>query len=133
MLCKFCQHEFEDHLTECPYCHRLVEIETQPLSREERDSFSGATIEADGSVREGDTPRSGNGGSSAYEGYGAERKGGAEGSRIHVYHTGGLLTWCIIALVLIGLVFFLLPAFLFIAVAGAVVGAVVLFFLRLFQ
>ena len=43
------------------------------------------------------------------------------------------MTWLIIALVLIGIVFFLLPAFIFIAIAGAVAGAVVLFFLRLFQ
>ena len=41
MLCKFCQHEFDARLTECPYCHRLVEVEAQPLTREERDNFSG--------------------------------------------------------------------------------------------
>ena len=48
MLCKFCQHDFDDSLTECPYCHRQVDFEPKSLTREERDSFSGTTIEIDG-------------------------------------------------------------------------------------
>ena len=27
MLCEFCRHEFDDSLTECPYCHKKVDIE----------------------------------------------------------------------------------------------------------
>ncbi len=133
MLCKFCQHEFDARLTECPYCHRLVEVEVQPLTREERDNFSGATIEADGTIHEGDEGAAGVRQDNGYESSGDGAETTADGSGIHVYHTGGLMTWLIIALVLIGIVFFLLPAFIFIAIAGAVAGAVVLFFLRLFQ
>lgn len=132
MLCKFCQHEFDDRLTECPYCHRLVEVEAQQLTREERDSFNGATIEADGTIHEGDRDAAGERQRNGYESTnGTETTAGRSG--IHIYRAGGLMTWLIIALVLIGIVFFVLPAFIFIAVAGAVVGAVVLFFLRLFQ
>ena len=49
MLCEFCQHEFDDSLTECPYCHKKVDIEAKSLTREERDSFDGTTIEMEGS------------------------------------------------------------------------------------
>ena len=27
MLCKFCQHDFDDSLTECPYCHKQVDFD----------------------------------------------------------------------------------------------------------
>ena len=49
MLCEFCRHEFDDNLTECPYCHKMVDIEAKSLTREERDSFDGTTIEMEGS------------------------------------------------------------------------------------
>lgn len=140
MLCKFCRHEFDDSLTECPYCHRIVEVEPQSLTREERDSFSGTTIEADGSVRD-DRNRSD---SYIYEerdaydpqeGYGRQEDARSDraGSGIHVYRFGGLMTWLITILVILGLVFFLLPAFLVVAVAGAFISAIVLFVMRLFQ
>ena len=41
MLCKFCQHDFDDSLTECPYCHKQVDFEPKSLTREERDNFVG--------------------------------------------------------------------------------------------
>lgn len=140
MLCKFCRHEFEDSLTECPYCHRIVEVDAQSLTREERDSFNGQTIEADGSVRD-ESRRSGRDGSASrasYEGqagYGQQDtpRNGSGSSRIHVYRSGGLLTWIMVALLIIGVVFFLLPAFLFIAVIGAIVGAIFFFVSGLFQ
>ena len=48
MLCEFCRHEFDDSLTECPYCHKKVDIEAKSLTREERDNFDGTTIEMEG-------------------------------------------------------------------------------------
>lgn len=33
MLCKFCQHDFDDSLTECPYCHKQVDFEPKSLTR----------------------------------------------------------------------------------------------------
>jgi len=48
MLCKFCQHEFDDSLTECPYCRKQVDFEPKSLTREERDNFVGTTIEMEG-------------------------------------------------------------------------------------
>ena len=44
MLCKFCQHEFDDSLTECPYCHKQVDFEPKSLTREERDNFVGTKV-----------------------------------------------------------------------------------------
>ena len=52
MLCKFCQHEFDDSLTECPYCHKQVDFEPKSLTREERDNFAGTTIEMEGNPGE---------------------------------------------------------------------------------
>ena len=52
MLCEFCRHEFDDGLTECPYCHKKVDIEAKSLTREERDNFAGTTIEMEGSSGE---------------------------------------------------------------------------------
>lgn len=61
MVCSFCHHEFDEALTECPYCHRIVEKDAHSLTVEERESFDGATIEVDGTVcgGEGDRARSG--------------------------------------------------------------------------
>ena len=52
MLCEFCKHDFDDSLTECPYCHKRVDIEAKSLTREERDNFAGTTIEMEGSSGE---------------------------------------------------------------------------------
>lgn len=141
MLCKFCQHDFDDSLTECPYCHRQVDFEPKSLTREERDSFSGTTIEVEGPSGNG-----GNAGYSEYQEQGSYQDDGRYGraddpSREHsrsshfkVYNLGGgLLNWIIVALIVLGIVFFLLPAFLFIAVIGTITGAVIIFLSRLFS
>ena len=62
MLCEFCRHEFDDGLTECPYCHKKVDIEAKSLTREERDNFAGTTIEMEGSSGEEACRVSGEGG-----------------------------------------------------------------------
>ena len=104
MLCEFCRHEFDDGLTECPYCHKKVDIEAKSLTREERDNFAGTTIEMEDS------------------------------SGFKVYRLGGsLMTWIIFALIVLGIIFFVLPAFLFIGIAGAVAGAIIILLSKLFQ
>jgi len=44
-----------------------------------------------------------------------------------------LLTWIIFALIVLGIIFFILPAFLFIGIVGAVAGAIIIFLSRMFQ
>ena len=46
---------------------------------------------------------------------------------------GGLLTWIIFALIILGIFFFLLPAFLFVGIIGAVAGGIIIFLSRLFK
>ena len=53
MLCEFCHHDFDDSLTECPYCHKKVDFEAKSLTREERDDFAGTTIEMEDPSGEG--------------------------------------------------------------------------------
>ena len=72
MLCKFCQHDFDDSLTECPYCHKQVDFEPKSLTREERDNFAGTTIEMEGNPGE--------------EGY-TKR---AEYQENHLFHSSGI-------------------------------------------
>lgn len=47
MICKQCGLEYPDDLEACPGCHAPnEELEAQPMSEAERDSFDGVTIEA---------------------------------------------------------------------------------------
>lgn len=142
MLCDFCRHEFDDSLTECPYCHKKVDIEAKSLTREERDSFDGTTIEMEGSAgEEGYTRRAEYQDKDSYwhrdEDF--QRADGRyddsrNSDRFKVYRLGGgLLTWIIFALIVLGIIFFVLPTFLFLGIIGAVAGAIIIFLSRLFQ
>ena len=141
MLCEFCKHEFDDSLTECPYCHKKVDIEAKSLTREERDSFDGTTIEMEGSGgEEGYTRRAEYQEKDSYWQQDDFRQGdrsyedSRNSERLKVYRLGGgLLTWIIFALIVLGIIFFILPAFLFIGVIGAVAGAIIILLSRLFQ
>ena len=141
MLCEFCKHEFDDSLTECPYCHKKVDIEAKSLTREERDSFDGTTIEMEGSEgEEGYTRRAEYQEKDSYRQQDDFRRGdrpyedSRNSERLKVYRLGGgLLTWIIFALIVLGIIFFILPAFLFIGVIGAVAGAIIILLSRLFQ
>ena len=141
MLCEFCHHEFDDSLTECPYCHKKVDIEAKSLTREERDSFDGTTIEMEGSGgEEGYTRRAEYQEKDSYRQQDDFRRGdrpyedSRNSERLKVYRLGGgLLTWIIFALIVLGIIFFVLPAFLFIGVIGAVAGAIIILLSRLFQ
>jgi hypothetical protein len=142
MLCEFCKHDFDDSLTECPYCHKRVDIEAKSLTREERDNFAGTTIEMEGSSGEDSyTKRAEYQEKDSYyqqddayqqtdRPYDENRNSGG----FRVYRMGGgLLTWIIFALIVLAIIFFLLPAFLFIGVVGAVAGAIIIFLARLFN
>ena len=142
MLCEFCHHEFDDSLTECPYCHKKVDIEAKSLTREERDSFDGTTIEMEGSPgEEGYTKRAEYQEKDSYqqqdEAYQRAEKSYEDNrysDRLKVYRLGGgLLTWIIFALIMLGTIFLILPAFLFIGIIGAVAGAIIILLSRMFQ
>ena len=142
MLCEFCRHEFDDNLTECPYCHKMVDIEAKSLTREERDSFDGTTIEMEGSPgEEGYTKRAEYQEKDSYQqqddAYQRAEKSYEDNrysDRLKVYRLGGgLLTWIIFALIMLGIIFLILPAFLFIGIIGAVAGAIIILLSRMFQ
>lgn len=142
MLCEFCKHDFDDSLTECPYCHKRVDIEAKSLTREERDNFAGTTIEMEGSSGEdGYTKRaeyqekdSYYQQDDAYQRADRPYDENRDSSGFKVYRMGGgLFTWIIFALIVLAIIFFLLPAFLFIGIVGAVAGAIIIFLARLFN
>ena len=142
MICSFCHHEFDDNLTECPYCHRVVEKEAKSLTVEERESFGGDTIELDGTVYEGsrqsgdDSAREGEYqetyGEGPYErADGKNQKTGSgtdDGFKVHQFHAGGILFWAVLLILVVCIVFFLLPAFFLFAL----VAAAAFFLYRLF-
>ena len=125
MVCSFCHHEFDEALTECPYCHRIVEKDAHSLTVEERESFDGATIEVDGTVcgGEGDSARSGEYQERFDDGPAGRADGKGEnngaGLRIHTFHTGSFLFWALLAVLAVLLVFFILPAFFVLALVAA--------------
>ena len=142
MLCEFCRHEFDDGLTECPYCHKKVDIEAKSLTREERDNFAGTTIEMEGSSGEdGYTKRAEYQEKDSYSRQedtfhkaDSPYEDNKDSSGFKVYRLGGgLLTWIIFALIVLGIIFFVLPAFLFIGIVGAVAGAIIILLSRLFN
>ena len=132
MLCEFCRHEFDDGLTECPYCHKKVDIEAKSLTREERDNFAGTTIEMEGSSGEEKEGYSGQ--DDTFRRADRPFEDNRNPSGFKVYRLGGgLLTWIIFALIILGIIFFLLPAFLFIGIVGAVAGVIIILLSRLFN
>ena len=140
MLCKFCQHDFDDSLTECPYCHCQVDFEPKSLTREERDSFSGTTIDMESTGRKDSF--SGQGEYQEQSDYRydesfqrADRpyEDNETSPGFKVYRMGGgLLTWIIFALILLGIFFFLLPTLLFGGIIGVIALGIV-FLSRLFK
>ena len=143
MIFEFCRHDFDDSLTECPYCHKRVDFEAKSLTREERDSFAGTTIEMEGtSGEDGYTTRAEYQEKDSYRAQEDfrradrpyEREDNRNSSGFKVYRMGGgLLTWIIFALIVLAIIFFILPAFLFVGIVGAVAGAIIILLSRLFQ
>ena len=123
MICKKCGFEYVDNLKECPNCQTPNEPEeAKVLNADERDTFKGITIdEAEG------TESTGNGSS--------EDKNEGVFKGTHVYHTSvsvghfGFIWQLLFLLVVAGIVFILLPAFLLVFMAMAALY----FLLRLFR
>jgi len=141
MLCKFCQHDFDDSLTECPFCHRQVDFEPKSLTREERDSFSGTTIDMEGTGRK--DSYSGQGEYQEQDDYRQDETfqradrpydHNENPSGFKVYRLGGgLLTWAIFVLIILGIIFFLLPAFLFMGIIAAIAVGIIIILSKIFQ
>lgn len=45
MKCKNCEREFDQSLGDCPYCGAVPEVDVKQMSSQERDNFSGITID----------------------------------------------------------------------------------------
>ena len=136
MKCEFCGREVENTVLECPYCHYQFKRQAQVLNPNDRDSFEGVTIEEDGSTDDG-------GSKTKYQYQTKEEYTRYDQTNQRQQHTtikpqfkvhtmgcgsGILLTLLILGGVL-ALFFFLLPTFMIFAA----IGAVVVFFLRLFM
>lgn len=142
MLCEFCKHDFDDSLTECPYCHKKVDFETKSLTREERDNFAGTTIEMEDSsgesgytkhaeYQEKDSYYQQN---ESFQRADTEHDENSGSSGFKIYRMGGsLLTWIIVALIVLAIIFFVIPAFFFVGILGAIAGAVIIVFSKLFH
>ncbi len=133
MKCEFCGREVSDNVIECPYCHYQFKRVAQVMTKNERDSFEGVTIEEDGSTNEDGTKRE-------YQYQTKEEYTRAEQNRQqrHVppqfkVHTMGCSSGLLMTLLILGgilaLFFFLLPTF----IIFAAIGAVVVFIMRLFM
>ncbi len=133
MICNFCGHEVDDKVAECPYCHYIFDKDAQVLSREERDTFDGVTIDEEGNTEDSSKQRAP--GYTYEDGYRRERQEQQyqqQNPNIKVYPLGcgsSMLMTLLILGGILALFFFLLPTFL----VFAAIGAVVVFFLRLFM
>ena len=123
MICKKCGFEYVDNLKECPNCQTPNEPEeAKVLGADERDTFKGITIDEDEATESSGTSGSGDKNEDVFKG-------------THVYHTSvsvghfGFLWQLLFLIVVAGIVFILLPAFLlaFMAIAA------LYFLLRLFR
>ena len=136
MKCEFCGREVENTVLECPYCHYQFKRQAQVLNPNDRDSFEGVTIEEDGSTDDG-------GSKTKYQYQTKEeytrydqanqRQQNTTIKPQFKVHTMGCGSGILLTLLILGgvlaLFFFLLPTFMIFAA----IGAVVVFFLRLFM
>ncbi|MEG0798155.1 MAG: hypothetical protein RSC56_02955 [Acidaminococcaceae bacterium] len=121
MLCKKCGFEFVDGLKECPNCQTpATPAEVKVLSADERDTFDGITIEGSKEQEE-------------YQTYSKEERtsSATPQGKVYVKSFGGVsFLWQLLILLLIaGIIFIVLPAFIMIFLAIAAV----FFVIRLFQ
>lgn len=117
MICKNCGFEYADGLKECPNCQAPnTPDEPQVLSKQERDTFDGITIET--AREEGDTE---------YKVYDREEEKNrreeesATTSGVHfkVFNGTSILWIILILLAILGILIFVLPVFaMFFVVAG---------------
>jgi len=117
MICKNCGFEYADGLKECPNCQAPnTPDEPHVLSKQERDTFDGITIET--AREEGDTE---------YKVYDREEEKNrreeesATTSGVHfkVFNGTSILWIILILLAILGILIFILPVFaMFFVVAG---------------
>ena len=116
MICKKCGFEYVDGLKECPNCQapNLPE-EAKVLSKEERDTFDGITIE--------NTPEAGSDGFKVYDKEEAREETEAEQEeKVKFFSLGGtsLLWQLLFIIIIIGIFFFALPVVaVFVIIAAA--------------
>lgn len=121
MICKYCQKEISVLAKECPHCATPVQ-EVQVMSPDERDNFQGLTIVQDPNgttVDENMEEPYAN----QQETFGTNRK-----KKFYYYSTTNssstgkmsILTKIMLVLVLLGIVFFVIPAILTMVLIGAV-------------
>ena len=114
MICKKCGFEYVDNLKECPNCQALNgPEEAKVLDADERDTFKGITIdETEGTESAGNSSSSDDENEDVFKG-------------THIYHTSvsvghfGFLWQLLFLIVVAGIVFILLPAFLLVFMAIA--------------
>ena len=113
MICKKCGFEYVDGLKECPNCQAPNEpLEVKVLTKDERDTFDGITIE--------DTKDENENGFRVYD---KEEHEEPKHSRIHVQTFGLGISWVwrlIFFVIIIGLIFFVLPMLAVVFFIGAV-------------
>jgi len=134
MRCEFCGREVENTVVECPYCHYQFKREAQVLNPNERDSFEGVTIEEDGSTNDsGSKTKYQYQTKDEYIRYDQTKQQRTTVNPQFKVHTMGCSSGLLMTLLILGgilaLFFFLLPTF----IIFAAIGAVVVFFLRLFM
>ena len=137
MKCNFCGREVDNAVLECPYCHYQFKREAQVLNPNDRDSFEGVTIEEDGSTNDGGSKtRYQYQTKDEYTRYDQAKQQQQQRTTVNPQvkvHTMGCSSGILMTLLILGgilaLFFFLLPTF----IIFAAIGAVVVFFLRLFM
>lgn len=134
MKCEFCGREVENTILECPYCHYQFKRVAQVLSKNERDSFEGVTIEEDGSTNDSESKTKYQYQTKEeYTRYDQQQRQQANVPPRVKVHTMGCSSGLLMTLLILGgilaLFFFLLPTF----IIFAAIGAVVVFIMRLFM
>ena len=113
MICKKCGFEYIDGLKECPNCQEPNEpIEAKVLTKDERDTFAGITIEEANTEKE-----------KIFRVYDTdEEREKNRSSHIHVktFGLGSSWLWILLFLVVLaGLFFFILPIAIVLAIGAA--------------
>lgn len=111
MRCPNCSKELEENTTKCEFCGQEFSTEARPMSAQEVSNYQGITLDEENSYERTE------------QDYRYEQE---EPNKSRVYvktvnMSGGLIGTVVFAILLVGLLFFVLPAFLLI---GAAVAAI---------
>jgi len=124
MKCKKCGFEYVDNLKECPNCQTPNEpADVKVLNPDERDNFAGITIDEEQGTEK----------TEFHDSDEAKKENMFRGT--HVYHTSvsvgrfGFIWQLLILILVAGIIFIILPAFLLVFMALAAIY----FLVRLFK